>query len=116
VWLGNFNLHHPLWDEEQNVHLFMRKNLVKAQVLRDVLSEFNLQMTLLKDIPMLQALSTGNYTRPDNVYISSLMAGHMIRCITLPEERPERTDHIPIVTEVDMSLEAKTESPCPNFS
>jgi len=115
VWLGNFNLHHPLWDEEQNVHIFTRINLVKAQVLIDVLAEFDLQMTLLKDIPMLQALSTGNHTRPDNIYISSPMAGHVIRCITLPEERPVRTDYILTVTEVDLSLEEKTESPCPNF-
>ena len=74
--------------------------MVKAQVLIDALAEFDLQMTLPKDIPMLQVLSTSNHTRPDNVYISSPMAGHVIRCITLPEERPVRMDHIPILTEV----------------
>ena len=71
MWLGDLNLHHPLWDEERNAHLFMRRNLVKVQVLIDTLAEFNLQMTLLKDIPMLQVLSTSNHTRPDNIYISS---------------------------------------------
>src|SRR5882724_13241068 len=115
VWLGDFNLHHPLWDVERNGHLFTRNNLVKAQVLIDTLAEFDLQMTLPKDILTLQALSTGNHMRPANVYISSLIADHVIRCHTLPEERPVRTDHIPIVTEVDLSLEEQTESPCLNF-
>ena len=81
----------------------------------DVLAEFDLQMTLLKDKPTLQALSTDNHTRTDNIYISSLMVGRMIRCLMLPEERPVRTDYILTVTEVDLSLEEKTESPCLNF-
>jgi len=115
IWLGDLNLHHPLWEEEQNSCLFTRGHLEKSQVLIDVLAEFDLQMTLPKDIPMLQALSTGNHTRPDNVYISSPIVGHIIRCIMLPEERPVRTDHIPIVTEVDLSLEEKAESPHLNF-
>jgi len=91
VWLGNFNLHHPLWDEECNGHLFMRANLEKSQVLIDTLAEFDLQMVLPKDIPMLQALSTGNHTRPDNMFISSLIAGRVIRCSTLPDKRPIRS-------------------------
>jgi len=40
--------------------------------------------------------------RPDNVYISSPIVEHIIRCHTLPEERPVRTDHILIVTEVNL--------------
>src|SRR5882672_4156311 len=26
IWVGNFNLHHPLWDEARNTHLFTRMN------------------------------------------------------------------------------------------
>jgi len=70
IWLGDFNLHHLQWDKECNGHLFMRGNLEKSQVLIDVLAEFDLQMALPKDVPTLQALSTGNHTRPDNVFIS----------------------------------------------
>src|SRR5882724_11445596 len=94
IWLGDFNLHHPLWDEECNSHLFSRVNLEKSQVLIDALAEFNLQMVLPKDVPMLQALATGNHTRPDNLFISSQLAGSIIRCITLQDERPARSDHI----------------------
>ena len=27
IWMGDFNCHHPLWDEERNEHLFTRPNL-----------------------------------------------------------------------------------------
>src|SRR5882724_6057656 len=27
IWLGDFNRHHPMWDEDCNVHLFTRANL-----------------------------------------------------------------------------------------
>ena len=62
-------------DEQCNGNLFTRSNLEKSQVLIDTLAEFDLQMTLPKDIPMLQALSTGNHTRPGNIYISSPITG-----------------------------------------
>jgi len=93
----------------------MRSNLEKSQVLIDTLSEFDLQMALPKDIPTLQALLTNNHTRTDNVFISSLIAGRVIRCIMLPDESPVRSDHIPVVTEVNLSLEEWVDLPCPNF-
>ena len=70
IWLGDFNRHHPLWDEERNNHLFTEANLQKAQQLLDVTQDWELQMALPKDIPTLQAFGTGNYTRPDNVFCS----------------------------------------------
>jgi len=27
IWLGDFNLHHPMWDKGWNTHLFTRDNL-----------------------------------------------------------------------------------------
>jgi len=97
------------------VHLFMRSNLEKSQALIDVLAECDLQMALPKDTPTLQALSTRNFTRPDNVFISSSIVGHLICCRTLPDERPARADHIPIISELDLELDEQEETPCPNF-
>src|SRR5882724_3205860 len=115
VMLGNFNLHHPLWDEERNTHLFMRSNLDNSQALIDILAEYDLQMALPKGIPTLQALSTGNFMRPDNVFISSSIVGHLVRCGTLPDKRPARSDHIPIITELDLEVNERAEPPCPSF-
>jgi len=115
ISLGDFNLHHHLWDEEHNGHLFTRGNLEKSQVSIDVLAEFNLQMALPKDIPTLQALSTGNHTRPNYIFISSLVAGSVIRCTMIPDKRQVRSDHILVVTEVNRFLEEWVELPCPSF-
>src|SRR5882672_1282842 len=44
VWLGDFNSHHPMWDKDRNMHLFMRSNLARAQVIIDLLANYDLQM------------------------------------------------------------------------
>ena len=87
----------------------MRQNLERAQVLIDMMAEFDLQMALPNDIPTLQALATGNHTRPENAFISSQIMGYITKCTTLPDERPERSDHIPVITEIDISLEKREE-------
>jgi len=115
IWLGDFNLHHPLWDKGRNTHLFMRGNLEKAQVLIDALAQLDLQMALPKDIPTLQALTTGNHTRPDNTFVSSPIAGHITKCTTMLDERPVRSDHFPVITEIDTSLEKREEPLQPKF-
>src|SRR5882724_12508609 len=85
IWLGDFNLHHPMWDEGRNRHLFTRENLDRSQPLINAITEFDLQMALPKDVPTLCALVTGNYMRPDNVFISSSLMGATVYCKTLPE-------------------------------
>lgn len=37
IWLGDFNRHHPIWDEERNAHLFTRGALDAAQPLLDLI-------------------------------------------------------------------------------
>jgi len=71
VWLGDFNRHHPLWDEPRNAHLFTCSNLDDAQILLDLLAKYDMHMALPKHLPTLQAMRTGNLTRPDNVFTSS---------------------------------------------
>ena len=101
VWLGDFNRHHPEWDKEQNSHLFTRANLDEAQTLLDATSSSNLVMALPKGVPMLMAMSTGNNTQTDNVFISAYLHQHLISCNTVPEDRPARSDHFPIDTVIE---------------
>jgi len=53
--------------------------------------------------------------RMNNVFMSSPITSRVIRCITWPDKRPVRSDHIPVVTEVNLLLEEWVELPCPNF-
>ena len=114
IWLGDFNLHHPMWDKNCNSHLFTKCNLESAQPLIDVMTEFDLQMTLPKDIPMLCALASGNYTRPNNVFISSSLAVNIQKCAVMLTDCPVRTDHFPIVTDINMGLDTQIDPPWPN--
>jgi hypothetical protein len=72
-------------------------------------------MILPKGIPTLHAHSTGNFTCPDNVFASSSITELVLECNTHPEERPPKSDHIPIVLTLSISLEKIDESPKPNF-
>ena len=62
IWLGNFNRHHPLWDEEHNNHLFTNMVLNSAQKVLTLLADYSISQVLPKDIPTLQSSSTGNWT------------------------------------------------------
>jgi ribonuclease HI len=101
--LGDFNRHHPMWDEEQNGHLFTSANLNAAEELIDLIANNHLEMALPKYIPTLMN-SAGNLTRPDNVFISQAISHWIVKCVTSPEDIPPKADHFPILTTLDFSI------------
>jgi len=115
LWVRDFNLHHPMWDEDCNTQFFMQANLDKAQCLIDAVAELNLQMALPKSLPTLHAMSSGNYTRPNNVFVSSSLSAPMVYCNMVPDERPARSDHMPIVMVLNMAPTTQTEKPRANY-
>ena len=98
IWLGDFNRHHPLWDEERNAHLFTTAALEAARPLLNMIARYDMKMALPKDIPTLEASSTKNYTRVDNVFCSATLLDTFITCDTDPQQRPQKTDHMPILS------------------
>ncbi|KAG9120597.1 hypothetical protein FRC07_003847, partial [Ceratobasidium sp. 392] len=100
ILLGDFNRHHPLWDEDRNAHLFTTANLDLAQELIDLTGAHGLDMALPKDIPTLEATRTKNHTRPDNVFLAPDLMQDLVCCNTHPDRRPPHTDHFPIYTEI----------------
>ena len=62
IWLGDFNQHHPLWDKEQNTHLFMKAALEAIRPLLNMVAKYDMKMALPKDIPTPEASSTKSYT------------------------------------------------------
>ena len=85
IWLGDFNRHHPIWDEERNMHLFTKTALEAAQPLLDMISNYDMFMALAKDIPMLEACTTKNYTRVDNIFCSAELHDRFTLCDTYPQ-------------------------------
>ena len=81
LWCGNFNRHHPLWDEEQNHHLFTAAALWAADWLLEKVLAHGVLMILPKGTPTLEAKVTKNWTRPDNVFCS-VNAVELVVCDT----------------------------------
>ena len=71
IWIGDFNRHHPLWDEECNSYLFTTNNLTASQILLDLLADFNMTMSLPKDIPTLCATRTKNLTHDPTMFFAA---------------------------------------------
>ena len=65
LWLGDFNRHHPLWEEEANHHLYEPENYISP--FTDLLYKHDMVLALPKGIPTYQ-VHTGNWTRPDGVW------------------------------------------------
>ena len=115
LWLGDFNSDNPMWDEAWNVHLFTRANLNRVQSIIDMLANYDLQMVLPKNLPALQALGSGNHTRPNSVFTTATLAAVVTSCSTMPGERPTRSDHFPIMTMIEVGPEIEEELTKHNF-
>ena len=115
IWLGDFNRHHPAWDEERNHHLFTAAACQRAQTLLDRLQRFHMEMALAQGVPTLRAMGSKNLTRPDNVFCTAGLTDVLISCRVHPERQPQNTDHFPIATAFDLTLETAHERPTRNF-
>ncbi|KLO04409.1 hypothetical protein SCHPADRAFT_790171, partial [Schizopora paradoxa] len=72
-------------------------------------------MALPASLPTLEACSTGNLTRVDNVFVSRSLREDVVQCSTQPEDRPGKTDHYPITTTLEWDVERIQEEPRRNF-
>lgn len=114
IWAGDFNRHHPMWDRDEDDHLFTPRAQRAAEKLIDLLSEHNMIMLLPKDTPTLKHMYTKKFSRPDNVFGSPGIQDHVIRCEVIPSLMPTGTDHYPIVT--NLTLPQNRASDAPNFN
>src|SRR5271156_4274439 len=102
IWLGDFNRHSPWWEDPSNSRLFTHRNLDDAQILIDLLSDYNMDLALPQYTPTIVNSRRGN-TRPDNVFISQDISDWIVKCEVLTD-RPPRADHFPIVTHLNFPL------------
>ena len=54
LWAGDFNRHHPLWDRDEDTHLFTRQAMKSAEGLIRMLADYEMEMVLPKGVPTLQ--------------------------------------------------------------
>ena len=95
--------------------MFISANLDSVEELIELVAGHGLSMALEKYIPTLKALNSGNYTKPDNVFITDTFLDRIIHCTTKLELHPPRTDHIPILTTLDIKHHKDNVTPRYNF-
>ncbi len=98
IWAGDFNRHHPLWDRDEDTHLFTAQATRAAERLISLLAEHDMEMALPKGIPTLEHMRSKRHSRPDNLFCTSSIQDRIIRCEVDPSLRPASTDHYPIAT------------------
>ena len=115
LWCRDFNRHYPMWDEEQNHHIFTVAALREADKLLMLLADYGMEMALPKGIPTLEAMATKNWTRPDNVFCSDNLGDKVITCMTDPRLCGPGTDHVLILTTLELPVEQVDSTPSYNF-
>ena len=112
LWIGDFNRHHPLWEEDRNRRLFNGESSIS--LLLDLLNAHNMLLSLPPGIPTYET-TNGNWTRPDNVWRSNNLVGPIVSCNIKPSLRPPHADHLPIITELDLALRRVNPPPTCNM-
>ena len=106
-WFSDFNRHHPLWEEDKNHWLFNNNNLITP--LLDLINEYEMVLTLPPGIPTYKT-ATGNWMRLDNVLHSNNQSNPIITCNVKLSMYPPCTDHLLIITELNLSVTQATSS------
>ena len=115
LWCRDFNRHHLLWDEERNSHLFMASASLATQTLMTLMEDYNMVMLLSKGTPTLQSMATKNWTRVDNVFATANMEDLVVVCDMDQRQRGPGTDHVPVLTTLDISVPKAEEERRNNF-
>jgi len=108
IWLGDFNRHHPLWDEDRNTQLFTSHYLNAAQPLLNLIADYGMIMMLPKGFPTFQSSSSKNWTCPDNIFCTDHTGLSFISCTTNPALRGPATDHVPILSILELEISQAT--------
>ena len=115
LWCGDFTQHHPLWDEEWNKHLFTAGAASAVQLLLSLIEDYDIIMLLPKGLPTMQSTATKNWTLVNNVFTMANMEGLVVVCDTDPVQRGPGTDHVPILTMLDISVPHRDEERWSDF-
>ena len=115
IWLGDFNRHHPLWDDPNDDRLFTTEAIHAAEELIEAIADIGLELALPSGTPMHQHNATKSWSRLDHVFLSEHSDHMLISCDTRTDLRGILTDHLPIITVLDLEMEPAADTPFTNF-
>ena len=106
IWLGNFNRHHPYWDNPEDSRLFIKEATKAAEKLIEAIADAGLELALPSGTPTHEHSASKQWSRLNQVFLSVHSNAMLISCDTVPEKRGINTDHLPVLME--LSLEVNT--------
>jgi hypothetical protein len=115
MWIGDFNRHHLHWDNPTNSRLFTRTAIRDVEILISTIAELGLNLALPSGIPMHLHNVTKKWTRLDQVFISEDHLDSIITCEVLSNTPGINTDHLLILTTLDLDLARAPANPLKNF-
>jgi hypothetical protein len=115
IWLGDFNRHHPHWDDHNDTHLFTKDAIKAAEILIEAMAKAGLELVLPRGIPTHIHNASKQWTRLDQVFISKQSTELITVCDTMTSDRGIKTNHLPILTKLNLATSISEESAMRNF-
>jgi hypothetical protein len=115
IWLGDFNRHHPHWDDHNDTRLFTKDTIKAAEILIEATAEASLELALLRGIPMHIHNVSKLWMRLDQVFISEQSMELITVCDTMTSDRGIKTNHLPILMKLNLVTTISEESAMRNF-
>ena len=115
IWLGDFNRHHPHWDDPTDTRLFTRTAIQDAKILISAVAELGLDLALPPGTPTHLHHVTKKWTRLDQVFISEDHIDTVTACEALQDAPGIDTVHLLILTSLDLDLTRVPINPPKNF-
>lgn len=104
LWIGDFNRHHPHWDNPSDTRLFTTDAMKAATILIEAVASLGLELALPSGIPTHYHNVTKKWSRLDQVFISDHSIDLIETCDTETRFRRVKTDHLPIVTKLNLEV------------
>jgi len=115
LWVRDFNRHHPYWDDPRDTRLFTTKATAATEKLIEAITDIRLDLALPSGIPTHVHNVTKLWSRLDQVFISDHSENLLISCDAQLDQRGVNTDHLPILTELNLKADVAPEEEIHNF-
>ena len=115
LWVGDFNRHHPCWDNPSDTRLFTTEAMKAATTLIEAVASLGLELALPSGIPTHFHNVTKKWSRLDQVFISDHSTDLIEACDTETRYRGAKTDHLPVVTKLNLAIPITQPSATRNF-
>jgi len=115
LWLGDFNRHHPYWDDPNDIRLFTSEATSAAEKLIEAVADAGLELALPSGTPTHRHNVTKKWSRLDQVFLSDHSENKIITCDTQPDQWGINTDHLPILTVMNLCADTVEADEIPNF-